>query len=246
MDPTGVELEPSTMSLPQRLSWRSARRLWDHRAPEWHHVSTASLQRVVDAVLDLAGGAPGMTVVDLGCGSGQLSLPLARGGARVTAIDISPVMIDLLQKLASNAGLENLAAQVAPIERFDLPAESVDLVVSNYALHHLRDRDKALVVTAAARWLRPGGTLVVGDMMFGRGATKRDRDIIASKVSLMLRRGPAGWVRLAKNLVRFGLRVRERPVAMATWTAYFEASGLTGVSARAVVAEAGVVVGHKP
>src|SRR5207244_2896459 len=56
-----------------------------------------------------------------------------------------------------------------------------DLVVSNYALHHLTDDDKVALVARASRWLRPGGRLVVADMMFGRGASERDRAIIRHK-----------------------------------------------------------------
>ncbi len=89
-------------------------------------------------------------------------------------------------------------------------------------------------------------THVVGDMMFGRGATARDRSIIASKVALLARRGPSGWWRLAKNAIRFTLRVQERPVSMDTWTRYFETAGLIGVSATPIVAEAAVIVGTKP
>jgi SAM-dependent methyltransferase len=118
--------------------------------------------------------------------------------------------------------------------------------VSNYALHHLRDADKRDLVAAVAEWLRPGGKFVVGDMMFGRGGTARDRTVIASKVLALARRGPAGWWRVAKNLVRFGLRLQERPVTMDRWQRYFEAAGLTAVRAFPVVAEAAVVVGTKP
>jgi ubiquinone/menaquinone biosynthesis C-methylase UbiE len=50
-----------------------------------------------------------------------------------------------------------LEAVAVPIEEFTLPASSVDLVVSSYALHHLRDPDKARLVAAAAGWLRPAG-----------------------------------------------------------------------------------------
>jgi len=58
---------------------------------------------------------------------------------------------------------------VAPIEHLELPAASLDLVVTNYACIIL-DGEKEKVVRAAAQWLRPGGRLVVADLMLGRGA----------------------------------------------------------------------------
>ncbi len=187
-----------------------------------------------------------MTVVDLGAGSGQLSIPFARQAARVVAIDISQSMIELLLTNAEVAGLTNIETRVGPIESIQLPSGSVDLVVSNYALHHLRDPDKALAIKAAAGWLRPGGRVVVGDMMFGRGASSRDRAIIASKANAMLSKGPAGWWRLAKNAVRFVARLQERPIPVGRWVEVFLEAGLTEVCASPVVAEAAVVSGVRP
>jgi SAM-dependent methyltransferase len=220
------------------------RRTWDTRAHSWEHEGSAAVRSVIEAVLDAAGARPGEVAVDLGCGSGQLSLPLARRGAAVTAVDVIPRMVELLRAKADDAGL-SLVARVALMERLAFPPASLDLVVSNYALHHLHDREKLALVRTAATWLRPGGRMVVGDMMFGRGGTGRDREIIGAKVSVMLHRGPAGWWRLAKNVVRFGLRLRERPVSMETWVRYFEESGLTDVSVVPVVSEAAVVSGTK-
>ncbi|HTX01313.1 MAG TPA: class I SAM-dependent methyltransferase [Acidimicrobiales bacterium] len=202
--------------------------------------------RVVERVVAEAAVRPGERAVDLGCGSGQLSLRLAERAGNVLAVDVSQAMVDLLERNARQQGITNVTGRAAAVEHLDLPEGSVDVVVSNYALHHLRDPDKAVAVRAAARWLAPGGRLVVGDMMFGRGGDARDREIISSKVAVMLRRGPAGWWRIAKNAVRYLLRVQERPISMAAWMALFEAAGLAGVQAHPVVAEAAVVVGTKP
>lgn len=221
-------------------------RLWDGRADSWDDGGASGLRRVVDSVLaaaDFRGG--GGQVLDLGCGTGQLSIPLAEAGADVIAVDISPSMIERLAAKAETAGIRNLKGVVVPIEKLDVPPQSLDLVVSNYAMHHLRDGDKAALLKKANTWLRPGGKLVVGDMMFGRGATTRDRQIIASKVTLFLRRGPAGWWRIAKNVGRFAFRVGERPVAIETWRAYFEAAGFADITVLPVVAEAAVITGVK-
>lgn len=246
MGATDLDRTSPTTTLPQRVSWWFGRQLWDRRAHTWHHEGSVGLESVISAVLDQAAAEPGCVAVDLGCGSGQLSVPLARLGAHVTAVDISPKMIDMVRARAAEEHLDQLTAQVAPVERLSIPAQSVDLVVTNYALHHLHDGDKQAVVRAAAGWLRPGGRLVVGDMMFGRGATKRDREIIRSKVTTLLQRGPSGWYRVAKNVLRFSLRLRERPVSADTWCSYFRAAGFDDVTFHPVVSEAGIVVGRKP
>lgn len=227
-----------------RTGSRLQQLVWNRRASSWDHGGMTGLGKVIDAVLEQARPTSGAVAVDLGCGTGSLAIPLAERGVAVTAVDLSRAMVEQLEDKAARAGL-SITTRVAPVEHLGLAEGSVDLVVSNYALHHLRDPDKQAVVEAAAGWLRPGGRLVIGDMMFGRGATARDRAIIGSKVMVLVRRGPGGWWRLAKNVGRFSFRLQERPVSMDTWVRYLEGAGLADVTALPVVAEAAVVVGTK-
>jgi ubiquinone/menaquinone biosynthesis C-methylase UbiE len=223
------------------------RRVWDRRVDSWGHEGVPGLDKVVDAIVSATEARPGMAAIDLGCGSGQVSIPLAERGVHVTAVDVSPQMVQRLQERAAEAEMaEAMTGVVCAIEDFSVPHASVDLVVSNYALHHLRDRDKQAVLRSAVDWLRPGGKLVVGDMMFGRGASARDRAIIGSKVVALARRGPGGWWRVAKNAVRFLLRLQERPCSVDTWVRYFQEAGLTSVTTTSVIAEAAVVAGVRP
>ncbi len=222
------------------------RRVWTRRAATWDHHGSAGLGRVTAAVLDAAAAGAGDRVVDLGCGTGQVTLPLAERRAEVLAVDVSPAMISRLLARAYQAGLDRVSGLSMPVENLCLPPGTVDLVVSSYALHHLRDADKARVVGSAYQWLRPGGRLVIADMMFGRGGSRRDREIIARKVSLLARRGPAGWWRIAKNAARYLLRVQERPVTMEAWTGMLTSAGFADVTAVPLVAEAGLVTGTRP
>lgn len=200
---------------------------------------------MVDALAAAAAPVDGKSVVDLGCGNGQLSLPLARGGARVLAVDISPRMIETVRQKASQEGV-SVETAVSPAQELSMDEGSVDLVVSNYAMHHLYDDEKVAVLRSAVTWLRPGGRVMFGDMMFGRGTTREDRQIIGSKVRVMLGRGPAGWWRIAKNAARFTLRMRERPLSMETWIRMFREAGLSDVEGTRVVSEAAIVTGTKP
>jgi len=225
---------------------RRQRRVWSGRVASWDQHGSAGLGKVTGAILARADVRPDAQVVDLGCGTGQISLPLAGRGAQVLAVDVSPAMISRLRSEAARLGVTRLDALAMPIEQVVLPPESVDLVVSSYALHHLRDADKARLVTAVYGWLRPGGRLVIADMMFGRGASGRDRAIIRSKVAALARKGPGGWWRIAKNAARYLLRVQERPISMEAWTVLLERSGFAGVTAGTIVAEAGIVAGSRP
>jgi ubiquinone/menaquinone biosynthesis C-methylase UbiE len=241
------EPHPRSLSSGTEANIGRQRRFWGKRAVAWdHHAQhNPGLVRVVDRVIADAGAKPSDRVVDLGCGSGQLAIRLAPHVASVLGVDVSGEMIELLEENADKARLMNVKGLAIPIEHLVLEEESVDVVVSNYALHHLRDPDKKVVVDHAARWLSPGGRLVVGDMMFGIGGGAEDRRIITSKLALFAKKGPTGWWRIAKNATRYLFRLQERPITLDRWIALFEDAGLTGVEGNRVVNEAAVVRGTK-
>lgn len=230
----------------RRNAARRQRKVWSRRVASWDQHGSAGLTKVTAAVLDAARAAPDARVVDLGCGNGQIGLPLARSGANVLAVDVSPAMIDSLQVEAKRQHLPRLHGLATPIEELVLPSGSIDLVVSSYALHHLRDADKARLICSAAHWLRPGGRIVIADMMFGRGGTGRDREIIRSKVTALAKKGIGGWWRIAKNAARYLLRVQERPVSADAWKSMFAAAGFTAITATPIVAEACMVTARLP
>jgi ubiquinone/menaquinone biosynthesis C-methylase UbiE len=224
-------------------------REWDKRVEQWHtHVtSAAAFENVLEALLDRASPQPDDDCVDLGAGTGFVTTALAPRVSSVLAVDISPAMAKSLAERAAEAGLRNVLTEVSDLKDFQLPASSADLVVSNYALHHLVDPDKRALAARAATWLRPGGRLVIADMMFGRGASQRDRQILHQKVIALAAKGPGGWWRIAKNLARYGLGVgQEHPATPEFWLAALRDAGLTDVRFQPVVAEAGLVYGVRP
>lgn len=221
-------------------------RLFARRRTAWDRRSPAGLEKVTFAVLAAAGVRAGDQVLDIGCGAGQVSLPLAGQGARVLAIDPSQSMVTALEDRAEEQALIGFECLAMPIERLSLPAESVDVIVSSYALHYLRDLDKGRLVAAAYHWLRPGGTFIVADMMFGRGVTSHDRAIIKTKVGSLAKKGVGGWWRIAKNGYRYLVRAQERPVSISTWATMLARAGFKGITASSIVNEAGLVTGKRP
>jgi ubiquinone/menaquinone biosynthesis C-methylase UbiE len=204
------------------------------------------LEKVTAAVLAAVRVHPGDRVIDLGCGTGQVSVPLAELGASVLAVDASQDTVGRLQEIAGQRVLPGFQVLAAPLERLSFPEQSADLVVTCYALHRLRDADKTRLITDAYHWLRPGGTLLVADMMFGRGTSSQDRAIIRSKVRSLSKRGIGGWWRIAKNSYRYLVRVQDHPVSISAWTAMLARAGFTGITASSIVNEAGLVSGRRP
>lgn len=208
--------------------------------------SSTGLEKVTAAVVATARVQAGDRVIDLGCGSGQISLELAERGAHMLAIDPNPALVSQLIQIAEVRSLPGLEGLARPLDCLSLPVRSTDLIVTSYAMHRLRDADKQRLVAAAYHWLRPGGTLIVADMMFGRGTTSQDRAIIKSKIRSLARKGIGGWWRIAKNSYRYLVQVKEHPVSISAWTAMFARAGFTGITASRIVNEAGLVLGRRP
>lgn len=108
------------------------------------------------ALMDMAGDIRGRTVLDAGCGQGDLTLRLLQRGARVIALDLSPGMVGLVRRRSARFGYVRplVESVVAPLERTGLATGSVDLAVGRFVLHHT-----ALTEVAAElhRVLRPDG-----------------------------------------------------------------------------------------
>jgi len=112
----------------------------------------------------LAAGFSGRVVADLGAGEGALTLLLARFAKKVVAVDQSRAMLDEVRRCASERGLgSRVATAEGDLESLPLKKASVDDAFLSQALHHAAR--PALAVAEASRVLRPGGRLVVLDLV---------------------------------------------------------------------------------
>jgi ubiquinone/menaquinone biosynthesis C-methylase UbiE len=109
-------------------------------------------------LLRKAGRVDGLDVLELGCGTGDLTLQLLARGARVTALDLSPGMVAITRERVDRfAGGDQGAFVVAPVERTGLASGRFDLIVGKWILHH---SDIARSVEEISRILRPGGRAI--------------------------------------------------------------------------------------
>jgi ubiquinone/menaquinone biosynthesis C-methylase UbiE len=187
------------------------------------------------------------TVVDVGSGTGLLSLVFAERTARVWAIDSSPAMCDYLRVKVSSAEFHNVETVLASAVSLPLVDGVADLVVSNYCLHELRRADKYRALAEARRVLKPGGRIVIGDMMFSLNPTQtRDRRVVIVKLLKIARRGLPGMWRLLKNAARLVSGRWEYPANAAWWHEALERSGFEQIKIEMLAHEGGIAMAVAP
>ena len=152
-----------------RTTFSEAAELYDRMRPSYPRA-------VFEELAEFGRLGPGSRVLEIGCGTGQATLPLAQRGYRVTAVELGAELAAIARrKLASFPGVEVVVsafedwpapwseaergpAPWSEAERGTLPHDEFDAVVSATAFHWL---DPAVRVARSAAVLRPSGTLAI-------------------------------------------------------------------------------------
>lgn len=116
-------------------------------------------------VIELANVHPGDRVLDVACGTGNLTLTAksyAGPNGKVYGIDASPEMIEVAKKKASRSG-QDVVFEVGLIEKLAFPDATFDVVISRLAIHHLPDEIKREGFSEILRVLKPGGKVLIAD-----------------------------------------------------------------------------------
>ena len=220
---------------------------WDDRVDAWDTVACSpAFLDLCERIYARAEAKPDDRVVDLGAGAGLIALAFAPHVAEMTAIDISPRMLERLCARARAAGIRNVTAVVGDLRSLPLADSSITLAVSNYAFHHLDDAGKELALSEVRRALVPGGRLVICDMMFALSLGPRDRRVLIQKLWALARRGPAGFVRIARNAGRLAVGRWEHPAGTQTWVQMLHDRHFENVHVELLANEAGLVTATRP
>ena len=149
---------------------RIAKEWWDPKGPmaPLHRFNPVRLAYIRDAASARFGRDPrsarsldGLTILDVGCGGGVLSEPLARLGARVTGLDPAPTNVTVARLHAGQAGL-TVDYRGETVEAVAERGERFDLVLAMEVVEHVTD--VRAFTAACARAVAPGGLLVMATL----------------------------------------------------------------------------------
>jgi len=159
----------------------SVRKQWDRQADAFddepdHGLRDPNVRAAWDALLSPLLPAPPATVLDLGCGTGSLSVLLAERGYDVTGVDLSPRMIE---RARAKAAAHQVSVRLLVGDASDPRgvATANQAVLARHLLWALPDPAAAL-----DRWrtlLDPGGTLLLVEGLWGTGAGLPSADVLA-------------------------------------------------------------------
>ena len=142
-----------------RASFDSVADLYDRARPGYPPELFDDLER-------LAGAGPGCRVLEIGPGTGQLTVPLAERGCAIVAVELGAALAEVARRKL--AGFPHVRIVHADFETWPLPPEPFDLMIAATAMHWL---DPGVVSAKAAAALRPGGRLATIETHHIEGGT---------------------------------------------------------------------------
>jgi SAM-dependent methyltransferase len=130
------------------------RELFDEDAELYDRARPGYPPEMFDDLAELAGLGPGPRILEIACGTGQATVPLARRGCRITAVELGPSMAAVARRKLTP--FPEVEVVTSAFEDWPLPQEPFDAAFCATAFHWL---DPAVRVTKSADALRPGGAL---------------------------------------------------------------------------------------
>jgi ubiquinone/menaquinone biosynthesis C-methylase UbiE len=137
-------------------------------------LTLGAVSHLQDALAEMAAPSPGNRVLEIGCGTGAVTERLVARGALVTALDQNPAMLERAVARLAGRGPEAVTWMERTASEIDgLAQERFDAVVASLVLSEMSAGERRFVLREAARRLRPGGLLAIGDEVVPRSPWKR-------------------------------------------------------------------------
>ncbi len=124
-------------------------------------------RRLREMTVGLAQLKPGDQVLEVGCGTGSLTLAAKRqvgSTGQAYGIDVIPKMIELCRRKAEQAGADPSAFRLGGIDNIPFPEKKFDAVLCSFMIFHMSEQVRRRGIQEIRRVLKPGGRLVVVDL----------------------------------------------------------------------------------
>lgn len=162
-DLPGAKEDHRRLQLCLRRRTKRSRDYFEAVAGNWERVRKSYFDERVSSLALEKLVPPDLILADVGCGTGSLTLELARLAKKVIAVDLSQEMLRRAKILAKERGLSNVEFRRDDAEDLPLASRSVDAAFCVMVLHFLANPDRA--VRELCRVTRPGGSVVLLDLV---------------------------------------------------------------------------------
>jgi ubiquinone/menaquinone biosynthesis C-methylase UbiE len=207
---------------------------WNDLAKDYDNVMS-NVPQMRDLFAEIVRNLPDTAaqILDLGAGTGNLLAQLRARfpQADLIALDPASAMLDRLRE--KTVGDSQITCLIGSAHAIDLPDNSVDAVVSNYALHHLTHLEKKFCAKEVMRVLKPGGRFVYGDQHCRQMGGPHDLQWVEEMFSLLSAKAlhylrTAGLNRMLLQIElmpKFLLADGEMPVPVSYWLECLKEAG---------------------
>jgi ubiquinone/menaquinone biosynthesis C-methylase UbiE len=120
----------------------------------------------IDTIVDALEPTPESLILEIGSGTGEFAIALAKMCRRLYAVDVSPVMLDYAREKARLNNVNNIEFYTAGFLTYEHNGEPFDHIYSQLALHHLPDFWKLIGLKKIFDLLKPGGRFFLKDVVY--------------------------------------------------------------------------------
>jgi SAM-dependent methyltransferase len=166
----------------------SIREEFTHQSGSFGKAAVMTSAEMLGALVELVPVDAEACWLETACGTGLVSRALAGKVGSVAGVDLTPAMIEQAKRGAADEGLENAGFGVGDATALEFADASFDGAVTRLSLHHIPAPGR--VIAEMARVVRPGGTVIVGDLV----ADEADGEGAVWREEIERLRDPSHWV----------------------------------------------------
>lgn len=166
----------------------SIREEFTHQSDSFGKAAVMTSAETLGALVELVPADTDARWLEPACGTGLVSRAIAAKVGSVTGIDLTPAMLEEAKRGASDEGIENTSFSVGDATALEFDDGSFDGAVTRLSLHHIPVPGR--VIAEMARVVRPGGWVIVGDLVAAEG----DGEAAVWREEIERLRDPSHWV----------------------------------------------------